>query len=158
MSALLESMLRFFQSEDWSYLQLQDESVLSLAYRGRNGTWTCVAQAIDDDQSIFLFYSSTPIDMSSGSAALAELVARANYGLLIGNFELNPEDGHIRFKTSLDLTGLSPDVFHPGGLVEGLIRQSVHANVSTMDEYLPAILAVAEQRQTPAEAIATIET
>ena len=36
---------------------------------------------------------------------VAELLARINYGLNIGNFELDMTDGEIRYKTSIDVEG-----------------------------------------------------
>ena len=70
-------------------------------------------------------------------AAVAEFITRANYGLIIGNFELDFSDGEIRYKTSLDVEG--------DRLSQALIKQLVYTNVLTMDQYLPGILAVLEQ-------------
>jgi len=157
MGVLFESMVRFFDDEDWPYARVGGEPALSLAFRGTTANWTCVAQAVEDDRRIFLFYSTGPVDIPADASKFAELVARANHGMLIGNFELDIAAGNIRYKTSLDLSSLPDDAFRPGGLAVAMIRESVYTNVSTMDEYLPAIAAVAEGRQEPAEAIATIE-
>lgn len=37
--------------------------------------------------------------------ALAEFLTRANYGLFIGNFEMDWQDGEVRYKTSIDVAG-----------------------------------------------------
>ena len=66
-----------------------------------------------------------------------------------GNFELGFEEGDIRFKTSVDVEG------HP--LSHALIKNQVYHNVLTMDQYLPAILAVIEGKETPLAAIGQVE-
>lgn len=51
--------------------------------------------------------------------------------LIIGNFELDFDDGEVRYKTSVDVEGTR--------LTIPLIRQVVNLNVVTMDRYWPAI-------------------
>ena len=74
---------------------------------------------------------------------------RANYGLHIGNFELDMGDGEVRFKTSIDTesTALSFE----------LVRNVVYANVMQMDRYLPGLMAVLGGQATPADAIDQVE-
>lgn len=80
---------------------------------------------------------------------MAEFLTRANYGMLIGNFEMDFTDGEIRYKTSIDVEG--------DRLTSPLMQQIVYANVRTMDRYLPGIRKVIETDLTPAEIIASIE-
>jgi hypothetical protein len=62
---------------------------------------------------------------------MAEFQARVNYGLVIGNFEMDWEDGEIRFKTSLDFMG---EPFS-----ENLLNQLFNDNLRTMNLYLPGL-------------------
>ncbi len=68
--------------------------------------------------------------------AIAEFITRANYGLVIGNFELDFSDGELRYKTAIDV--------EDDNLSFALIKQMVYANVIIMDKYLPGIMAVIE--------------
>jgi len=43
--------------------------------------------------------------ISSKRGAVAEFINRANYGIIIGNFEMDFADGEIRYKTSIDVQG-----------------------------------------------------
>jgi hypothetical protein len=81
--------------------------------------------------------------------AITEFLTRANSGLLIGNFEINLDDGEICYKTSLDVSDaeLSP----------ALVKNVVYMNVLMMDRYLPGIMAVLYGEVSPAEALARIE-
>lgn len=80
--------------------------------------------------------------------SIAEFIARANYGLVLGNFELDFIDGELRFKTSIDVDGTE--------LPPELIEPVVYANVLTMDQYMPGIMAVIKAEKTPLEALQMI--
>lgn len=141
---------QFFDEDDWAYVQLDDASTLQLAFQGEAGRWTCLAQN-DDDAEQVVFYSICPLTVAEDKyGAIAELLMRANDGLIIGNFELNFTTGEIRYKTSLDVEG---DCLTPA-----LMKSLVYINVQTLDTYLPAIINVLQGIQTPAEAIDAIET
>ena len=143
------AMVDFFEDDKWPYTVVAGEPVLSMHFVGSNGHWVCYAQARDDQQQ-FVFYSVCPMAMPDFKrVAVAEFVTRANYGMIIGNFELDFNDGEVRYKTSLDVEGtyLSPP----------LIRQAVYANVLMMDRYLPGLLALVYNDITPADAVAQVE-
>ena len=57
-----------------------------------------------------------------------KFLIRANYGMMIGNFEMDFTDGEIHYKTSIDVEG--------DKLSSALIKRLVYANVMMMDEYL----------------------
>jgi hypothetical protein len=76
-------------------------------------------------------------------------VCRANYGMIVGNFEIDLDDGEVRYKTSVDVEGVTA--------TRQLIQNLVAPNVITMDRYLPGLLSVAFGGKHPAEAIAEIE-
>lgn len=69
--------------------------------------------------------------------------------MTIGNFELDFNDGEIRYKTSIDVEG--------DALTHALTKRLVYTNVMMMDEYLPGIQAVIEAGVSPEEAIQAIE-
>ncbi len=146
---LFDAMVDFFKSDDWPYIKLEDRPVLSLNFDGKNAKWTCYAQAREEQQQ-FIFYSvcpvNTPVDKR---AAMAEFLTRANYGLIIGNFELDFEDGEIRYKTSLDTEELA--------LNHTVFKNVVYANLSMMDQYLPGIMSMLYANISPREVIDQIE-
>ena len=80
---------------------------------------------------------------------VSEFITRANYGMIMGNFEFDFTTGEIRYKTSIDVEG--------DNLSFALIKQMVYANVMMMDEYLPGIMAVIEQEVEVKEAISLVE-
>ena len=146
---ILEKMVKFFQEDDWPFNQIEGEPVLQMAFQGENGQWICYARARDEQEQL-AFYSVCPVNAPEDKRlAVAELLTRANSGMVIGNFELDFADGQIRYKTSIDVEGDS--------LSSALIKRLVYANITMMDEYLPGIMSVIYSEVSPVEASAQIE-
>ncbi len=97
-----------------------------------------------------MFYSLCPVTAPVDKRlVMAEFLTRANYGLTIGNFEMDFDSGEIHYKTSLDVEG--------DRLSTALVRQLVYANVAIVDRYLPGIMAVIYGNVLPIDAISQIE-
>jgi hypothetical protein len=148
MGRIFSSMKDFFVADDWKFQEL-DGADLHMRYRGEVGSWACYARA-RESQEQFVYYSVAPINTpAERRAAMAEFVTRANYGMIIGNFEMDFGDGEVRYKTSIDVEGSE--------LTPALARQVVYANVAMMNRYYSGILAVAFGGAEPAAEIARIE-
>jgi len=146
---IFEAIINFFTEDDWAYTKIQGEPTLRLAFQGQNGKWTCYAKAREQQQQ-FVFYSICPINTpETKNLAIAEFIARANFGMIIGNFELDFTDGQIRYKTSIDVEGANLTFLQ--------IKRLVYANVMMMDQYLPGIISVIDGDVEPKDAIAQIE-
>ena len=144
-----EEIVNFFEEDGWPFVQIEGEPLLQMVFQGENGKWTCYAKA-RDDQEQFVFYSVCPINApDSKRLAVTEFLTRANSGMIIGNFEMDFEDGEIRYKTSIDVEDDS--------LSSAVIKRLVYANVMMMDAYLPGIMSVIYGDVTPLDAIAQIE-
>ncbi|WGV28010.1 YbjN domain-containing protein [Halotia branconii] len=146
---LFEITINFFKQENWQFQEIPEKQSLSVSFQGKNGQYECCAIAREEQQQM-VFYSILPIQTPENKlTAVAEFITRANYGIIIGNFELDFTDGEIRYKTSIDVDG--------NGLSFDLIQNLVYANVTMMDEYLPGIIVVIENDVSPVDAIAQIE-
>jgi len=142
-------MVQFFTEDDWPFEQLEGRPILRTAFRGKNGAWNCFAQA-REEQYRFVFYSVCAVNTPEPRRpAMAEFLTRANYGMIIGNFEMDYSDGEVRYKTSIDVEG--------DELTPALVKQMVYANVMTMDKYLPGIMKVMYTDINPLNAITEIE-
>jgi hypothetical protein len=149
MTVILDTAASFFEEDGWPFSQIGGQSIFQMGFRGDSGQWTCYAEAREEQQQ-FIFYSVCPVNAPEPKRpAAAEFLTRANYGLIVGNFEMDWDDGEIRYKTSIDVEG--------DRLSSALIRQLVYANVLMMDVYLPGILLVLFGDISPAEVIARLE-
>jgi len=146
---VLEAVTDFLTEDDWNFHQLEGKTILSMGFKGENGSWRCYAQA-KEEQERFIFYSVMESNVPKEKRqTIAEFITRANYGMIIGNFEMDFSDGEVRYKTSIDVEG--------GELAPQMIKSLIYANVLMMNRYLPGIMSVIYGGTDPAEAIAKVE-
>lgn len=139
----------FLKDDGWHPQQLEGKTIYRVGFSGDNGQVTCYAQ-VREDLEQFLFYVLSPIKAPEDARSdAAEFITRANYGLRIGNFELDYSDGEVRYKSSLDYEGVE--------LSTELIKNALYPAVQTMDRYLPGLIKVIYGEQSPVAAIAEIE-
>jgi hypothetical protein len=149
MGEILDAAASFFKEVGWQFMQAEGEPVLQLGVQTEHGQFAAFAQA-REEQAQFIFYSVCPAKAPEDKRmVVAEFLTRANYGLAVGNFELDFEDGEIRYKTSIDVEG--------DRLSQPLVRQIVYTNIMMMDKYLVGILSVIYGNTSPVEAIAAVE-
>jgi hypothetical protein len=75
---------------------------------------------------------------------VAEFISRVNFGLVSGNFEMDWTDGEVRFKTGIELTGVTPTT--------ELVAALVQPNLSAVLRYLPDLLMVIRNEADPVTA------
>ncbi len=149
MGRILETVERFLKSDDWPVSPVEGRTVIKTGFEGKSGQFTCYAQE-RKEQEQFVFYSIFPVRTPDDKMnEVAEFITRANYGMIIGNFELDYGDGEIRYKTSVDLEDVE--------INEPLVRHMVYANVLTMDKYFPGLMRVLYAGINPVNAIEEVE-
>ncbi|HST05674.1 MAG TPA: YbjN domain-containing protein [Chloroflexia bacterium] len=105
MGKIYDAMANFFKKDDWPATQVEGQTAMSMNFQGQNGRWGCLGR-VDEEKQLVLFYSYCPIKAPEEKRPiLADFLTRANYGLYVGNFEMDYNDGEIRYKTSLDVEG-----------------------------------------------------
>ena len=102
----------------------------------------------------FLTYAIFPLSLDVANddkrIAMTEFLCRVNYGLPYGNFELDLEDGTLRYKVTVDCDGREP--------TSDLFLDSIVLSVSTFQRFSPGILAIYFSDDTGEEAFARCET
>jgi hypothetical protein len=136
------------QTDGWHPEQVEDRLIYRVIFSDRNGPLTCFAQ-IRPEVEQFAFYVIAPIQTPEPARpAMADFLTRVNYGLWIGNFEIDWKDGEVRYKSSLDFEGVP--------LTPQLIRNAIQPAVRTMTCYLPGLVSIARDGQSSEEAFAQI--
>jgi hypothetical protein len=133
-TALLEELKRVFVENGWPFSEVRGAQVLVSDLSGPLGTWKFYAQVVDE-QDLILLYSVCPLRVPAGRRSeVSQFLTAANYGLAAGNFELDFDDGEIRYKTALHIQG--------DGLDGSFVKRLVRSNGMAMETYLPGIGAV----------------
>ncbi|MEM6254518.1 MAG: YbjN domain-containing protein [Cyanobacteria bacterium P01_D01_bin.156] len=146
---LLRTVMDFLTEEEIEFEYSVDVSALRFDYVGQHGEWICYART-QEEKHVFVFYSILRFQVPQAKITdVLYYICKANYGLVMGNLEMDMADGEIRCKTSIDVEGdtLSPE----------LVRNMMYANVSLMDQYLPGLMAILEQGKPAEAAIALVE-
>lgn len=137
-----------------SELQLESKKVegfpvLTLTIEASNGKLDMYVHAHEDKQRLLIYLRPQGITASDDKLhLLADYITRANYGLPLGNFELDMNDGELNFKNSLDVNG--------GSLTKEMVKTLVVFGIECVNRYLPGVRAVLEGA-VPKEAIEQID-
>ena len=136
--ALLSELKRVFDENDWPYSQVDGAPVLVSELSGPEGRWDFYAQAVEE-KDLVLLYSIAPERVPEERRLdVSEFLTKANYGLADGNFELDFDDGEVRYKTVLHVQGDALDAL--------LVRRLVRSNGTALETYLPSIHSVMTAR------------
>jgi hypothetical protein len=146
---IYDIVLEFFEGDEWNPEKVEASPALSMQFEGDNGKWTCLAYAYDERER-FVFFSVLPVSVPEEKrTAVAEFLTRANFGMELGNFEMDFEEGDVQFRTSIDIEG--------GDLTPKMIQNIAYSNVVVADQYLPGLVMVLEGDASPVEAITKVE-
>lgn len=123
-----------------------EAQVAFMTFTGTNGVITCEA-AVGAEGQRFDVAATAPLTAPEGRRlAVADFLNRVNWGLALGNLELDMEAGRIRYRAETLLQGQHlPSEFidvlvgYGSELVDGLIPALslvIHAGMSPADAYL----------------------
>ncbi len=122
-------------------------AVLYMSIAGKNGTYACIVDATDAVVRVFSVVGCHAPEEKRG--ALIDMLNRINWRVAIGNFEMDATDGEIRFRTTLDTRG--------GELTDEMVECTIRVNLSTVDRFHSAILALLWNDLSAEDALAMAE-
>jgi hypothetical protein len=127
---LLGELKRVFVENGWPYSEVSGAPVLLSELSGPEGSWDFYAHAVEE-KDLVLLYSIAPHRVPlERRLEVSEFLTRANHGLADGNFELDFDDGEVRFKSVLHV---------PSELDGLLVKRVVRLNGTALETYLPSI-------------------
>lgn len=153
-AAIAEQVQAFFHEYGWKFEchelhqgSERAETYFSMGMGLSNGNVHIVTHI---QNSRLAFFCALPFCAPEARrGAMAEAITRANYGLTLGNFEMDFRDGELRYRTSMDTAN--------GELTRAMVACLYGANTGTVNRYLPALQMVAMSEANPALAIEAVE-
>jgi hypothetical protein len=115
--------------------RVEDGARLDATRAGSELPWALLAGVDEVDHRVAIYTVDALAVPAPTRHEVALLLTRVNYGLTIGNFELDLDDGELRYKTSVDLGGDPPS--------ERILGALLDSNLTAMTTYLDAIHSVA---------------
>lgn len=141
---------KFFKKDDWRYKFDEENSLFKsgVAVDSAVGNVRVFISAMDDKVvCVFVLPQQVPEDVR---VAVAELACRINYKLCFGQFEIDFDDGELRFRYAMPSEELTDS---PMDKAQRLLYLP-HAMIT---RYGPAFIKVVLGAQTPKEAIREAE-
>lgn len=141
-------VLEYLQSQNQKPEALS-ESIYKWTTAGSNGQYNMYVQFREQQEQV-VFYAQLMDKVPAERRKDAMLfITMANYGMVLGNFEMDVNDGEVRFKTSAD---------HEGSTFTATqAKNYTVATLVTIDRYATGLKQVIFGGASPAEAIAAIE-
>lgn len=128
-----------FQSDD-------DNKCLSFSIGSKVATYDVILFITENDALLQVYvYIPVAVGEEALRPLVTEFVARANYRLAIGCFNLNVDEGRLSFHTSHAIVN--------GLLDDGVISLLLGAAFGTADRYFPALARVIFGGMTPSDAV-----
>ena len=149
MGALIEIVEEYLVEIGWKFDKDEDSDLIKSGVSAKNASFRLIIYSLEDKDLLTVYVGQDNNVPENKRVALAEFIARANYGLNLGGFDFDMEDGELGYKIAIDLEG--------GQLSTDMVGNMVGAGVATMDQYYPGLMAVLFSNATPEEAIMQIE-
>ncbi|MDQ2085365.1 YbjN domain-containing protein [Herbivorax sp. ANBcel31] len=133
MSEKIIDVVREIAKENgWAFNEIND--LIKIDVEGKNGTWSSFCKCLEEEKK-FIYYSVLSIKVPKDKILrTVEFITRLNYGLKIGNFEIDMDTGEFHFKTAVQLIDNTNS--------HDIIGNNIIINILTMDEFLPLIMKI----------------
>ena len=115
-------------------------------FTGKGGEYDGYQYALLVDDNVVQSYAAMPESDVEKLSEMAEFVARANQGIQIGKFDLDCDDGEVRFHVALPVNALQNDAAHSMDLL-------LRGCLETLNRHAHAYKMVLKGEMTPSEAI-----
>jgi len=146
---IIDTVHEWLVKDDWNFERDPERSLIKTGVKAKNASYRLFFDAKEEEQQLIIYIvcpNSIPMDKLLEGA---EFVTRANYGLRIGNFEMDMSDGEVRYKVSVDVEG--------GKLGPTMVENMVDIGVGTIDKYFPGLMTMLYSGKSPEDAIGEVE-
>lgn len=146
--SLFEQVGQYLQELDLDFDSSEGEGYIGV-YDGEHLSWRIIIHTdLDSELRRVQVTSLLPVKAPINTRdAMAELIARINYDLAIGVFDLNMDNGKMSYAVSIDLMD--------GALTKSMLERMVGVNMKIIDEYALAFNSVMHGGVSPKDAINT---
>lgn len=148
---IAEEIEQFLQQDDWKFDPVDEDGMIRFSVSLKCKFRKCRV-TIQVRKNSYLVICTLPItaDDETRTAAM-EFITRANYGLILGNFEMDVNDGEVRYKCS-QFCG-DENVL----ISAEIIKETVYVGLSMLERYGTPLLEVMMGMSSAADAVKKAE-
>jgi hypothetical protein len=145
-SPSFQALIDYIESKNFNHTPYPEEKRVTLSLSGKNANYRFTARITHDDDYLQVT-ANYPFNAREEKlrSSTAELITRANYCMPLGKFEMDMEDGEVRFH----LTHVIGEL----GLTSEMIEKHFMTAYFTMDRYFPAFMQHIHAGYTPEDAV-----
>ncbi|MEG0564600.1 MAG: YbjN domain-containing protein [Anaerovorax sp.] len=127
---IAETVREIAQEANWNIQEVR--GLFKIDANSENGSWQTFCKIFEEEER-FCYYSLFPASVPKEKIPyLAEVLTRINYGLKIGNFEMDYDTGELHFKTYVDFYGEED--------LRKAVGQCIYANLVSLDRYFTKLM------------------
>ena len=146
----VDQLCRYLDEDGFGYSLREDGTTIETGFRARTGAFRLVIFLRDEPALLGVMVRIPEVVPEPKRPQMAESIARANYGLSMGCFELDMSDGELDFRASIPTPGAT--------VTHQQFRALVGAAMWTTDRYHRAFCRlIYGDDLSPAEVIAEVE-
>lgn len=132
MSAQVDQFSAYLDRGSIKYDHDEDRGLFKMAFDAKHGD---IRVLIIVEESLVQVFSHPANKVPEGHRqGIAEAITRANYGLKLGKFEMDFDDGELRYQTALPISNELPD--------DDVLDHMLFVGNAMIDRYLPAFLSI----------------
>jgi hypothetical protein len=134
--SLFDRVAGFLDANDWRYSAESEKGYFSMGCRIKEASVRVIIDVFESEEwRRVMTFSIYPVFVPENRrSAVLEAMNRINHVLVYGNFEMDPTDGEIRFRTSVE-----SDV----DISESMMERVLNGNLGGSDKHFAALMAVA---------------
>jgi hypothetical protein len=133
MNTLKDAVIDFFEEQKWHFEVQDDISVVATRIGSKLGNWSMLVVAVEEPAGLIL--SLFPVYAPPARRAeCAALLHRLNFSMRFGGFDLDLDDGEIRFRSPITRGA-------DGFTLEG-VKEAISYNLKTMEGQFETIMRV----------------
>ena len=139
MKAIIDQVIALLEDNELDCLVLEEDVAVKTGMAGHHGQWTCNIEVLRLTESMYVLgamsRSTELVPPEARASVLVLMNLINNYGVPVGNFQLDPSDGEVVFRTSAPFEA-------PEELSPELLAHTLYLNWAEIDRFLPAVAAV----------------
>ena len=132
MERTIEIIKTFFKNNNWKYSYDEEDKVFKLGVNMGNILGNVQLYIFLEESSYNVLTILNSKCEEKDYPVVAEFLHRANYGLKDGNFEIDYEDGEIRYKSFVNFKNVE--------LSQEIVEQSITIGVTMINRYGKGLL------------------
>jgi len=133
--SLFDRVAGFLDANDWHYNAESEKGYFSMGCRIKEASVRVIIDVFESDEwRRVMTFSIYPVFVPENRrSAVLEAMNRINHVLVYGNFEMDPADGEIRFRTSVE---------SDSDISESMMDRVLNGNLAGSDKHFAALMAV----------------